>query len=527
MQQHDGDGYAGTNGARPGNGGRELPIAIIGAGFAGIGTAIQLRKAGIESFTIFERAGEIGGTWRDNTYPGAACDVPSHVYSFSFEPNPDWTHKYSPSAEIHAYQLRLVEKWNLRPHIRFRTGITGARFDEAKGTWTLDTSDGGTFEARVVVSCVGGLVDPAFPEIPGIRDFEGAMFHTARWDHGVDLAGKNVAVIGTGASAVQVVPSIAPKVRKLTVFQRTPAWVVPKNDSVYPAWMRRLFGRFPFLLKASRLLQYWLSELFGPMIILDSPRLSSIGEKLSMAHLRKQVKDPELRKKLTPHFQFGCKRILVSDDYWATFERENVELVTEGIAEIRANGIATRDGRLRELDAVILATGFDVGLTAAPFPVAGRRGRTLDEAWRGGAVAYKGMTVSGFPNWFILMGPNTGPGHTSVLVYTEAQISHVLQAIRRIRRDGLRFVDIRQDVQDRYNEQIQGRMKHCVWTSGCNSWYLSDDGKNHALFPGLAFEYTLRARSFRPSEYELARFEIPEPSAGDVPVPLEARTDTP
>jgi cation diffusion facilitator CzcD-associated flavoprotein CzcO len=482
-----------------------LEIAILGAGFAGIGTAIRLKKAGIDSFTIFERAGEIGGTWRDNTYPGAACDVPSHVYSLSFEPNPGWTRKFSPSEEIQAYLLRLVEKWRLRPHLRLQTEIESARFDEARGVWTLTTSAGETHEARVVVSAVGGLVDPSVPDIKGIQSFGGEMFHTARWKHDYDLTGRRVAVIGTGASAVQVVPGIAPQVAKLSVFQRTPAWVVPKLDKRYSERRRRLQARFPLLLRASRFTQYALSEIFGPMVFLDSKRLSALGEGMSLRHLQAQVQDPELRRKLRPHFQFGCKRILISDDYWASFERENVELVTDAIAEIRHDGIETKDGRLHEVDAIVLATGFAVSLARAPFEITGRGGRVLDDVWAGGAVAYKGMSVSGFPNWFVLMGPNTGPGHTSVLVYTEAQIEHVLQAIRRIRDDDLRYVEVRQDVQDRYNARIQARMPHMVWHT-CQSWYLSPDGSNHALYPGFAFEYALRSRRFRARDYALVRF---------------------
>ncbi|MEN8184810.1 MAG: NAD(P)/FAD-dependent oxidoreductase, partial [Myxococcota bacterium] len=321
--------------------------------------------------------------------------------------------------------------------------------------------------------------------------------------------GRDVAVIGTGASAVQVVPSIAPQVARLAVFQRTPAWVMPKRDKRYSADTRRLLARFPSALLASRLIKYGLSEAFGPMVFLDAPRLSAIAEKGSMAHLRASVADPELREKLTPDFQFGCKRILISDDYWSTFERENVELVTEPIEEVRRDGIQTRDGTLHPADAIVLATGFEVSLATAPFPVRGRGGRTLDEAWSRGAVAYKGMTVSGFPNWFILMGPNTGPGHTSVLVYTEAQIRYVLQAIREIAAEGLKTVDVLQEVQDRYNERLQRRMRHMVWSSGCNSWYLSEDGRNHALYPGFASEYVLRARKFRPSEYQVERFSFP------------------
>jgi cation diffusion facilitator CzcD-associated flavoprotein CzcO len=486
--------------------GQDFPIAIIGAGFAGIATAIRLEQAGIHSFTIFERASEIGGTWRDNTYPGAACDVPSHVYSLSFEQTPAWSRRFAESGEIQRYLLGLVEKWQLRSHLRLDTEIVDARFDEEKGTWALTTGADETFTARCVVSCVGGLVDPSLPDIKGIQSFTGEVFHTARWNHGYDLRGRRVAVIGTGASAVQVVPSIAREVEKLHVFQRSAAWVLPKRDRVYSDRTRQRLARFPLLLRASRFVKYWLSELFGPLVFLDSKRLSAIGEKGSLMHLRAQVQDPELRKKLTPGFQFGCKRILISDDYWATFERENVELVTDPIEEIRSTGVETKDGVLREVDAIVLATGFALGLAQAPFQVTGRDGRTLDEVWKDGAVAYKGMTVAGFPNWFILMGPNTGPGHTSVLVYTEAQIAHTLQAIRKLRDGGLKYVDVRAEVQDRYNEGLQGRMKHMAWSSGCNSWYLSDDGSNHALYPGFAAEYVVRARRFRPSEYEIVPF---------------------
>ncbi len=491
-------------GGRDGAGGGDLPIAIVGAGFAGIGAAIRLLQAGIDSFTIFERAPEIGGTWRDNGYPGAACDVPSHAYSLSFEQNPGWTRRFSPSAEIQAYLLGLVEKWGLRSRLRLDTEIVAARFDEEEGQWTLESSRGESATARVVISCVGGLVDPALPEIEGLASFSGEIFHTARWNHACDLTGRRVAVIGTGASAVQVVPEIAPRVARLSVFQRTPAWVVPKLDRRYSERARRLFARFPLLLRASRFLQQAQAELQGPMIFLDSPRLSALGERMSLRHLRAQVADPALREKLRPRFQFGCKRILLSDDYWATFERPNVELVTEPIARIAPSGIETRDGARRELDAIVLATGFALGLANAPFRVIGRGGRSLDEAWSDGASAYKGMSVSGFPNWFILMGPNTGPGHTSVLLYTEAQIEHVLGAIRRLRGEGLRSIEVRREAQERWNAGIQGRMKHMVWSSGCKSWYLSEDGSNHSLYPGFATEYVLRTRRFDARDYLLA-----------------------
>jgi cation diffusion facilitator CzcD-associated flavoprotein CzcO len=483
----------------------DFPIAIIGAGFSGIGAAVQLIKAGIQSFTIFERAGEIGGTWRDNTYPGCACDVPSHVYSFSFEQNPNWTRRYATSWEIQEYLLGVVDKHQLRENMKLNTEIVEARFDEASGTWTLTTDDDDTFTARVVIAGVGGLVDPSYPSIEGLAGFEGDMIHTARWNHDVDLAKKRVAVIGTGASAVQVVPSIASTVSTLKVFQRTPGWVVPKADRLYPKRLRRFLARFPFFLRISRFMKYWLSELRGPIVFLDSAILSKIGTHISMWNLRQQVRDPALREKLTPDFQFGCKRVLVSDDYWATFEQENVELVSNPITAIERHGIRTSDGTLHEADAIVLATGFKLGLVSAPFPVIGRGGRALDDAWKRGAVAYKGMTVAGFPSWFIMMGPNTGPGHTSVLVYTEAQISHALQAIKKIMAENLKYMDVRQEVQDRYNDGIQKRMKRMVW-SGCESWYLSEDGTNHSLYPGFAAEYVLRTRELQPRDYEITHF---------------------
>ena len=481
---------------------KDFPIAIIGAGFAGIGMAIQLKKAGIESFTIFERESEIGGTWRDNTYPGCACDVPSHVYSYSFEQNPGWTRSFASSWEIQKYLLHCVEKYGLRRHLRLNTAISEASFDEQAGQWSLTTAGGEKVQARAVASGVGGLVDPAYPDIKGMQSFRGEIFHTARWNHDCDLTGKKVAVIGTGASAIQVVPAIAPSVEKLCVFQRTPHWVVPKLDRRIPERTQEFFGRHPAAQRLVRWLLFGLSEAWGPIVFLDSP-LSKIGERSSLRHLEASVSEPKLREKLTPDFQFGCKRVLISNDYWPCFERDSVELVTEGIAQITGDGIETVDGEERPFDAIVLATGFALGLANAPFPVLGLGGHTLDEAWKDGAVAYKGMTVSGFPNWFIMMGPNTGPGHTSVLVYTERQIGYAIQAMRRLRDQDLRYVDVKQEVQDEYNASIQRRMKHMAWSSGCNSWYLNPDGSNHSLYPGFASEYCLRARKFKPSEYHL------------------------
>ncbi len=480
-------------------------IAIIGAGFSGIGMAIQLEQAGFHDYVILERADEIGGTWRDNQYPGAACDVPSHLYSLSFEPNADWTRLYAGAPEIQSYLLGLVEKWKLRDKLRLGEGVERASFDAPRGEWQLETSRGETLRARVVVACCGGLVDPAFPKIDGVGSFEGPAFHTARWRHDVPLAGRRVAVIGTGASAVQVIPEVAKEAEHLRVFQRTPAWVLPRMDEVIGEDVRERYAKSPLRMWLRRMRVFWTSELRGPLIWLDSERLSGLGERLSRDWLREQVRDPELRKKLTPSFQFGCKRILISDDYWSTFERPNVTLETEPISRIVPDGVVMQDGTHHQADVLVYATGFEVGFRSAPFEVHGLGGQSLSEAWSEGACAYKGVSVHGFPNWFFLMGPNTGPGHTSVLVYTEAQMAHVLGALKRIRDEGLRYVEVKRGVQDRYNEGIQRRMQRMVWKT-CQSWYVEADGSNHSLYPGPASEYVLRARNFVAADYERARF---------------------
>lgn len=490
--------------------GEDFPIVIIGSGFAGIGLAIKLKEAGIHSFTIYEREAEAGGTWRDNTYPGCACDVPSYVYSYSFEPNSNWSRMFSPGPEIQNYLLHCVEKYDLRRHMQFNTEVSKAVFNEQQAVWTLTTKEGKTVTARAVVSCVGGLTDPAYPDIKGIYDFKGKIFHTARWDHDYALKGKNVAVIGTGCSAVQVIPEIAADVSKLTVFQRTAAWILPKHDPVISDKVKALFNRLPRLQKVVRGLLFWGSEALGPSLILNSPRLSFPFEWVSARHLRKSIIDPVLREKLKVKFQFGCKRMIISSDYYPALARDNVELVTEGIAEVTEHGIRTNDGVVHELDAIILATGFDLGLADAPFEIQGLNGRKLSDDWgKTGAVAYKGVAITGYPNWFMCMGPNTGPGHTSVIIYTEAQINYIVQGIQNLIKNKLSYVTVKKDIQDTYNERIQKRMKHTVWTSGsCQSWYLNKDGTNHALYPGFATQYAAGIRKFKPAEYAVVKQSV-------------------
>ncbi len=478
-------------------------VVIIGAGFSGLNMAIRLKEAGITDFVVLERSEDVGGTWRDNSYPGCACDVPSVAYSYSFEQMPDWSRSFAGSGEIQHYIHHCVAKYGLSPWLRFGKGVVKAVFDGKAGVWTLTTDDGEKLTARAVVSAVGGLVNPAYPDIPGIKSFKGEMFHTARWDHGYDLRGKRVAIIGTGASAVQVIPSIQPQVASLTVFQRTPAWVIPKPDFQIRERTKRFFRRFPVVQRTLRNAIFLASEtIMAPLVILDTPA-SRVFERFSLSHLRRQIEDPSLREKLTPDFHIGCKRVLISNDYYPALAQPNVELVTDAVRRITPTSVVTRDGRKRDIDAIVLATGFKLDIANAPFEVQGLDGVKLSDRWReAGSKAYMGMAVSGFPNWFVMLGPNTGPGHTSVLVYTEAQAGYILQAVQTLLGKNLRYLNVRKPVQDAWHEKLQARMKHTSWTSGCRSWYLDEHGENHTLFPGLASEYVFAAKHFKPEKYD-------------------------
>lgn len=386
----------------------DMDVAIIGAGFSGLGMAIQLKEAGIDQFTIVERGDEVGGTWRDNHYPGAACDVASHLYSFSFEPNPDWSRAFGQQSEIFDYIKRCAARHDLYRHIRFNTAIEKAWFDEAAGIWHATTDVGEELTARVVVSAVGALSDPAYPRIEGLENFRGKIMHTAEWDDGYDLAGKRVAVIGSAASAIQVVPEIGKAAEHMTVFQRTPSWIMPKPDRPIPEKERAEYRDSAYKLARRRYRIYWMSELFAPFIISDRRFFKKQAEKLARDHIRKQVADAELRRTVTPDYAIGCKRILISNDWYPAIQADNAELIADGPARITENGLVTKDGREIAVDAIVCATGFKVPSEAAPFPVEGLGGLNLNTAWSDGAEAYKGVTVSGFPNLFFLMGPNTG-----------------------------------------------------------------------------------------------------------------------
>ena len=477
-------------------------VVIVGTGFAGIGMAIRLKQAGIHDFTILEKASGVGGTWRDNRYPGCACDVESHLYSFSFEPNPDWSREFAPQGEILAYLERCVERYGLRPHIRFDTAVTGATFDEAAGLWTIETSRG-PLTARAIVSASGGLSRPSVPDLPGLGTFAGKTFHSARWDDAYPLEGKTVGVVGTGASAIQIVPAVAPRVGRMHVFQRTPPWVIPKRDRAIPIEERARLRRAPLLQRLTRYRQYWLHELFGLGFVAE-PRILRFAGKLAHGFLRQSVPDAALRERLTPRYTMGCKRILLSNDYYPALQRPNVELVTDAIREVTPTGVVTADGKERPLDVLVLATGFQAAEACAPFPVRGRGGRDLDDAWREGAEAYLGTTVAGFPNLFLIVGPNTGLGHSSMIFMIESQVAYILSALRAMRAGKLRLVDVRPEAQARYNQTLAARLARTVWsTGGCTSWYQTPDGKNTTLWPGFTFEFRLRTRRWDPADYEV------------------------
>jgi len=476
-------------------------VAIIGTGFAGLGMAIRLQKAGVSSFTLFEKAGSVGGTWRDNTYPGAACDIPSHLYSFSFEPNPRWSTMYGKQEEILAYLEHCASKYEIAPHIRFNTALQGARFDEATGVWTLELSDGTTTRARAVVSGTGGLSRPKRPAIEGIEDFQGSMFHSACWEHDHDLTGKRVAVIGTGASAIQIVPNLAQRVGQLHLFMRSAPWVVPKGDRPIGPREQRLYELLPPVQWLFRSALYWSHEIRA-LFFVKYPQVLKHIQPLAEKYLASVVADPELRAQLTPDYTIGCKRVLLANDYYPALQRDNVEVVTAGIDKITARGIVGDDGVEREVDVIVLCTGFNAADDAAPFPVSGIGGLDLAQSWRDGAEAFLGTTVSGFPNLFLLVGPNTGLGHNSMIFMIESQLNYVMSCLRTLRRRKLRYMDVRPDVQSRFNQTLHSRLAGTVWMSGCSSWYQAENGKVTTLWPGFTVEYRVRTMRVNARHYD-------------------------
>lgn len=474
-------------------------VAIVGSGFGGLGMAIRLKQEGIEDFVILERAQDVGGVWRDNAYPGCACDVQSHLYSFSFAQNPGWSRAYSPREEIQAYLRDCADRFSIRPHIRFGHTVLDARWDDDLQCWRIQTSEG-LFTADVLVSASGALSDPAIPRFPGMERFEGKVMHSARWDPDYDLTGRRVAVIGTGASAIQFVPAIQPKVGHLRVFQRTPPWILPRWDRAIGGKRRWVYRTVPGAQRLVRWLIYALRELL--VLGFMHPWLLRLAQRVAAHHLERSVADPALRAKLTPRYTMGCKRVLLSDDYLPALTRGNVEVVTEPIREVRERSIVTADGTEHEVDALILGTGFLVTQLPITKVIRGRDGRTLDEVWQGSMKAHVGTTVSGFPNFFMIPGPNTGLGHTSVLTMMEGQMEHVLGALRYLEGRGLAAVEPTPEAQDAFVRDVDSRLSASVWNQGgCASWYLDATGRNSVLWPGFTFTFRHRVERFEPAEY--------------------------
>jgi len=475
-------------------------IAIIGSGFSGMGMAINLLKEGKTDFVVLERADDVGGTWQANRYPGCQCDIPSHLYSFSFAPNPDWSRTYSKQEEIWDYMRRVAEDYGVMPYIRLNHEVTGADWDDDEQHWRLQTSQG-EITADVLVAGPGGLSEPAIPAIPGLESFEGPAFHTAQWHDDHDLTGERVAVIGTGASSVQTVPNIQPDAGQVKVFMRTPPWIVPHSDRPITEIERKLYRRVPALQKAVRSMVYWMHEamVFG---LVHKPGRLKLLEKGARRHLKSQVKDPELRRRLEPDYRLGCKRILPSNLFYPALEEPNVELVTDGIREIQADAIVTEEGERHEVDTIVLGTGFRATDIKAAEWIRGRDGSTLRDHWGPSPRAYLGLAVAGFPNLFFLSGPNTGTGHQSQVFMIESHIEYVMDAIRTMDRRGLATVEVRPEVQEAYNRDLDDRMPGTVWNSGgCSSWYLDATGRNGVIYPDFTWRFRQRTRRFEPGKF--------------------------
>ena len=476
-------------------------VLVIGAGFGGLGTAIRLQQHGETDFLVVDKGTEVGGTWRDNTYPGAACDVPSQLYSFSFAPNPDWSRSFSPQPEIQAYLRRVAEEAGVLDRFRFATAVEEATWDDDAAAWTVRTS-AGTVTADVVVAAAGGLSEPRMPDIDGIDGFTGEVFHSARWNHGYDLTGKRVAVVGTGASAVQIVPEIAERVAHLDVYQRTAPWVMPRRDRDYTKVERLGFKHVPGLQRLYRTAIYWGRECFVPGFTVN-PRLAAPAKKAALANIARGIADPELRAEVTPRFEIGCKRILISNDWYPALARDDVDLVTDPITKITGTAVVTADGVEREVDAIVVATGFYTTEQPIADHITGAEGRTLAEVWSDdGMAAYKGTTIHGFPNLFQIVGPNTGLGHSSMVFIIESQIAYILDALHRMRTDRLASVQPRLGSQRRWNADLQRRLARSVWnTGGCSSWYLDAHGRNTTLWPRTTFTFRRLLSRFDVEQY--------------------------
>ncbi|MGI8610552.1 MAG: flavin-containing monooxygenase [Candidatus Dormibacteria bacterium] len=510
--------------------GEHRRVVIIGAGFGGLGMAIRLKQEGVDDFVVLERALEVGGVWHYNTYPGCMCDVPSHLYSLSTAPNPNWSRTYSPQAEIRDYLRDCVDRFDLRSHIHTGVTVDEAVWRDDQQVWEIQTSDG-TLIAEILVNATGPLTEPKLPDVPGMERFKGKMMHSARWDHEYQLKGRRVASIGTGASAIQYVPEIQNEVEHLLVFQRTPPWIMPHSDRDIRDWERALYRRLPIAQRLVREAVFYSKELLVPGFVKD-PKWMGIVQKLATKHMQKQISDPELLRKVTPDYTIGCKRLLPSNRWYPALQAPNVELVTAGLREVRETSVVDSDGVEREVDTIIFGTGFHVTDTPYAQLYRGREGALLSDVWRGSPRAYLGTTVPGFPNLFLLAGPNTGVGHTSLVYMIEAQVEHVLLAMRAMDAAGAATVEVRAQAHIDFNQELDARMARTVWsTGGCASWYIDGTGRNASQWPDWAWRFRRRARQFDSNTYALnppeparnpARKPVGKPAAKPTRTPEEA-----
>ena len=481
-----------------------VEVLIVGAGFSGLGMAIKLLEAGITSFLVIEKADDIGGTWYANRYPGCACDIPSHLYSFSFDRNPAWSRMYAGRQEIQDYIKACEQRYGLKPYIRLNTEMREACWDQAASLWRVTTANGESIQARILISAVGALHIPRFPEIKGLKNFKGAAFHSTWWNSSVSLEGKRVGVIGTGASAIQFVPEIAPVVDRLFVFQRTPPWIVPKTDFPISKRWQNNFRQMPFLswLFRKALFCFYDVRVSG---FLQDGWLRKRAKKIALDHLQEQVADPWLRARLTPNYAFGCKRVLISNDFYPALQRPNVDLITDRITEVREHSIISEGGTERPVDVLIYGTGFRATEPLENVRIVGRDGLTIHDAWKERISAFLGVTVSGFPNFFILLGPNTGLGHNSVVLMSEAQIGYVMGCLNLMRRQGRHVMEVKPAIQKRFVDELQQRLADTAWQSGgCRSWYQDvRTGENPVIWPGSVVSYVRRTRSVSQVDYEL------------------------
>jgi cation diffusion facilitator CzcD-associated flavoprotein CzcO len=494
----------------------EYEVAIVGSGFAGLGMAIELRRSGHKDFVVLERGDALGGTWRDNHYPGCACDVPTPLYSYSFAPNPHWSHMYARSGQLRAYLEHCADRFGVRGHLRLGADVTGGRWDDERQRWEIDVDGEPALCARFVVGGFGGLNRPSFPDIDGLEDFDGPVFHTAQWEQSVPVKGRRVGVIGTGASAIQVIPRVAKVASEVTVFQRTAPWVVPKIDRRIPAWEQALYAKIPLTQKLVRGTIFAITEGVG-VAITRAPQLMKIGEVWARRHMRRAISDPDLREAVEPAYRLGCKRILVSNDYYPALARDNVELVSSGIERITPAGVVCADGSQHAIDVLVCGTGFRIEEVFAHLDIRGRDGVALNESWAGGIEAHRGTTVHGFPNLALLSGPNTGTGSTSQVYMIEAQIHYVLQMLRTLRERGAGTIEPRAQAQADYNRWLQSSMQRTVWLQGgCDSWYLDDEGVNRTLYPGPSSSFWRSLRRVREHEYQLEPVHRPAPDRIEV-----------